>query len=167
MIVFDLRCDNAHVFEAWFGSSAGFEDQRARGLVSCPICGDCDVIKAVMAPNVAAKSNSKAVRVRPPEGVSKPAAARVPVPSRVPPAITAEGMKAALLSLVEAQAKALETSQWVGRGFADRARAMHAGKEEATPIHGQSTRAEAEALLDEGVAIAPLLVPVVPPEALN
>jgi hypothetical protein len=167
VIVLDLRCGNAHVFEAWFGSSIGFEEQRARGLVSCPICGDCEVIKAVMAPNVAAKGNSKAVRVRAPEAVAVPTPAPVPTAAGTTPAITPEVIKAALLSLVEAQAKALETSQWVGRGFADRARAMHAGQEEVTPIHGQSTRAEAEALLDEGVAIAPLLVPVVPPEALN
>lgn len=166
MIVFDLRCGNFHVFEAWFGSSAGFEDQRARGLVSCPICGVRDVIKAVMAPNVGAKGNSKAVVARAPE-VVPPAPPRAPALSGVKPAITPEVMKAALLSLVEAQAKALETSQWVGRAFADRARAMHAGEEEVVPIHGQSSRAEAEALIDEGVPIAPLLVPVVPPEALN
>ena len=38
MIVFDLKCTHAHVFEAWFGSSADYEDQRARGLLTCPIC---------------------------------------------------------------------------------------------------------------------------------
>ena len=40
MIVFDLRCDpQGHVFEAWFGSTSDYEDQRERGLVSCPLCG--------------------------------------------------------------------------------------------------------------------------------
>ncbi len=34
MIVFDLRCSRAHVFEAWFASSGAFEDQRdARATV--------------------------------------------------------------------------------------------------------------------------------------
>lgn len=154
MIVFDLKCAGGHVFEAWFGSSSAFEDQRARGLVACPLCSNAEVAKAVMAPNVGAKGN---------QAVAKPAAA----PKTGPAAVTPEAMKAALQSPAQAQAKALETSEWVGRTFADRARAMHAGEEAAAPIHGQSTRAEAIALVEEGVSIAPLLVPVVPPEALN
>lgn len=154
MIVFDLKCGRDHVFEAWFGSSGAFEDQRTRGLVACPLCGDTSVAKAVMAPNVGSKGN---------QAVAKPTVAPAPVTGPIPPA----AMKAALQALAQAQAKALETSEWVGRTFADRARAMHAGEEAVTPIHGQSTRAEAIALVEEGVGIAPLLVPVVPPEALN
>ena len=159
MIVFDLKCTHAHVFEAWFGSSTAYEDQRARGLVSCPFCGDTAVAKAVMAPNVAAKSNSR------PDAPTNNIA--VNVPSSPAAAIPPEAIKAAFHAIVEAQSKILEKSQWVGRAFADRARAMHAGEEEAAPIHGQSTPAEARALIEEGVEIAPLLVPVVPPEALN
>ena len=49
MIVFDLQCGGGHVFEAWFGSTEAFEDQRGRGLVACPICGDGAVEKAVTA----------------------------------------------------------------------------------------------------------------------
>jgi len=158
MIVFDLKCGHDHVFEAWFGSSTAFEEQRTRGLVTCPICGDSAVIKAVMASNIGTKGNSKTPR--PPVPIAPPAA--------VPTApISTEAFKAALRSLATAQAKALESSQWVGRSFADRARAMHAGDEDPAPIHGQSTLAEARALIDDGVQVAPLLVPVVPPEALN
>ena len=57
MIVFDLKCGAGHVFEAWFGSSADYDSQRERGLIACPLCGDAQVGKAVMAPNVAAKGN--------------------------------------------------------------------------------------------------------------
>ncbi len=78
-----------------------------------------------------------------------------------------EVMKAAIRALAEAQAKALEKSEWVGRAFADRARAMHAGETDHAPIHGEATVGEAKALADEGVTIAPLPFPVVPPEALN
>ncbi|MGH6617201.1 DUF1178 family protein [Sphingomonas sp.] len=146
MIVFDLKCGSDHVFEAWFGSSAAFEDQRGRGLVSCPYCGATDVIKAVMAPSIPAKSNSRSM------------------PSNLP---TPEAMKAAFEALAAAQSKALETSEWVGRAFADRARAMHVGDEASGPIHGQSTAEEVRDLVEEGVPIAPLLVPIVPPEAIN
>lgn len=53
MIVFDLACAAGHVFEAWFGSRDDYESQRARGLVSCPICGDAAVEKAPSAPRIA------------------------------------------------------------------------------------------------------------------
>jgi len=143
MIVFDLRCGQGHVFEAWFGSSAAYEDQRERGLVSCPMCGDDTVEKAVMAPNVAPKGNR--------------------APAELPP----EAMKAAMTALAKAQAKALEGSQWVGVGFTEKARAMHLGEEPHAPIHGQATIADAKALIEEGVPVAPLPFPVVPPEASN
>ncbi len=140
MIVFDLKCGAGHVFESWFGSSAGYEDQRTRGLIACPMCGDTDVAKAVMAPNVAAKGN------------------QAPSPDVV---------KAAMAAIAEAQSRALEKSEWVGVRFAEKARAMHEGTEPNALIHGQATRDEAKALIDDGVPVAPLLVPVVPPEARN
>ena len=149
MIVFDLRCSHDHVFEAWFGSSGAFEDQRERGLLSCPFCGDAEIGKAVMAPNIPAKGNRK----------------QAPVPAVEVP--TPAAMKSAMRALAEAQAKALEKSEWVGKAFADRARAMHAGETDHAPIHGEATVREAKALADEGVTIAPLPFPVVPPEAIN
>lgn len=148
MIVFDLKCTTGHVFEAWFGSSAAYEEQRMQGLLACPICGASDVTKALMAPNVAPKGNRR----------SEPSAASSPSP---------EAVKAALKALAAAQAEALKTSQWVGSAFVDKARAMHLGDEPQAPIHGQATRADAEALAEEGVPVAPLLIPVVPPEAHN
>lgn len=155
MIVFDLKCSGDHVFEAWFASSGAYEEQRERGLLACPVCGNGDVGKALMAPNVAAKGNSRSAAV-------PQASAATPDEPPSPAAI-----KAAMRAIAAMQAKMLEKSEWVGRAFADRARAMHAGEADAAPIHGQTTRAEAEALVEEGVPVAPLLVPVVPPEALN
>jgi hypothetical protein len=144
MIVFDLKCGTGHVFEAWFGSSGDYEDQRARGLLACPLCGDAEVVKAVMAPNVPAKGNRKA------EAPPSPAA-----------------VKAALAALAEAQTKALEGSTWVGRAFASKARAMHDGEIDTAPIHGQASAEEARALIDEGVPVAPLPLPLPPPETRN
>jgi hypothetical protein len=149
MIVFDLRCANTHVFEAWFGSSGDYEDQRARGLLACPVCGDSAIEKAVMAPNVGAKGNTRPDAAKP---------ADTPTPAAI---------KAAMSALAEAQAKALDNSTWVGRAFADKARAMHVGEMDHAPIHGEATRDEAKALADEGVPVAALPLPVRPPEALN
>jgi hypothetical protein len=158
MIVFDLQCSGAHVFEAWFASSTAYEEQRARGLLVCPVCGDAEIGKAVMAPNVGAKGNSRRAPAPTPDVPATASSAEPPSPAAI---------KAAMQAIAAMQAKMLEKSEWVGRTFADRARAMHAGEADHAPIHGQATRAEAEALVEEGVPVAPLLVPVVPPEALN
>ena len=142
MIVFDLKCAAGHVFEAWFGSSGAYDAQRERGHVACPVCGDTAIEKAIMAPSIAAKGNTRA---------------------DPPPA----AVKQALAMLAAKQAKALEGSHWVGGAFATRARAMHSGEEPDAPIHGQATLAEAKALMEEGVPVAPLPLPVAPPERLN
>lgn len=151
MIVFDLACGDGHVFEAWFGSSADYEDQRARGLVSCPICGAAEVSKAVMAPNVGAKGN-RAVATMPMRSGGAPAPAE---------------MKTVLRALAKAQAKLLEGSEHVGKRFADEARAIHDGDAPERPIHGQATHAEAKALIEDGVPVAPLPLPIVPPDSAH
>ncbi|MBZ9650169.1 DUF1178 family protein [Sphingobium sp. 3R8] len=156
MIVFDLKCaGQSHVFEAWFGSSADYEDQKARGLLACPLCGDVDVTKAVMAPAVGAKGNSRAVAVR--EELAAPAMSGADQAK----------MKALVEALATAQSKALEDSTWVGRGFAEQARAMHYGEKDRSSIHGEVAPAEAKALIAEGVEVAPLPFPVIPPQAKN
>ena len=133
MIVFDLRCDDSgDVFEAWFQSSADYDDQVQRGLVQCPACGSAKVAKAPMAPRVPAK------------------AAASP-----------------LAQLAELQAAVLEGSEWVGDRFAEEARAMHLGELDSRPVHGNATPADAKSLIEEGVPVAPLPLPVVPPNQVN
>ena len=139
MIVFDLKCLAAgHVFEAWFGSSEAFEDQRGRGLVECPMCGSPDVEKAVMSPRVGAKGNSDP-----------------------------EAAKAMLATLAAAQKKMLEGSDFVGERFADEARAIHHGEVGRRPIHGKATPDEADSLLEDGIPVAPLPLPIVEPGEEN
>ena len=143
MIIFDLKCaPQGHVFEAWFGSSEEYEAQRARGLVSCPLCGSGEIDKAPMAPAVGAKGNQ----------------ADGPAPAQ---------MKALLGAMADAQKKMLETSEHVGPRFADEARAIHLGEAEARAIHGQATPQQADELREEGVPVAPLPFAVVPPEESN
>ena len=137
MIVYDLVCTpSGHVFEAWFGSSRDYDEQRERGLLSCPMCGSEAIGKAPMAP---------AVR----------------------PSADAVDPKLFLAALAAAQAKVLEKSTWVGKGFADEARAMHLGETEHRPIHGEASIDDARSLIEEGVPVAPLPLPVVPPEEAN
>ena len=145
MIVFDLRCEaGGHVFEGWFGSTGDYEDQKGRGLVACPLCGDVRVGKAVMAPRVGAKGN---------QGPDVPA--------------DPQAMKAMLAAMANAQKEMLEKSSYVGERFADEARAIHLGESAARSIHGKATPAETKSLLDEGIEVSPLPFPVIEPGEEN
>ncbi|MFZ4380627.1 MAG: DUF1178 family protein [Sandarakinorhabdus sp.] len=130
MMVYDLACDSAHRFEAWFGSSADFDDQQARGLLLCPLCGSQNVGKAVMAPAVPAKSNQKAQTQ----------------------SLANDDPMARLLMMqraFEAQ------SDYVGDRFAAEARAIHASGE-VRSVHGEASADEVKALREDGVQLLPL-----------
>lgn len=158
MIVFDLSCGQGHRFEGWFGSSDDFASQKARGLLSCPQCGSAEVTKAPMAPAVPKKGN----QVANPVPDAMPAGATGLSNAPLPPEV-----QHALAKLAEAQARALKDSRWVGKAFADDARAMHYGEREPQPIHGEASLEEARKLVDEGIEVAPLPFPVAPPMAIN
>ncbi|MEL1250209.1 DUF1178 family protein [Aurantiacibacter gilvus] len=154
MIVYDLSCDQGHRFEGWFGSSDDFASQKTRGLLSCPQCGSEAVEKAPMAPAVGKKGNQQAsAGVNQAKGVSN-----APMSPEV---------AAALDKLARAQAKALENSTWVGKDFAEQSRAMHYGERDHAAIHGEASLEEARDLIDEGVPVAPLPLPVAPPDDVN
>ncbi len=137
MIVFDLKClEGGEVFEGWFSSTADFDRQVERDLLSCPFCGSARVGKAPMAPRV----------------------------SRLE---TGEAAKAAIAELASLQSSLLKNSDWVGSEFPEKARAMHLGEIEPRAVHGEASAAEARSLIDEGVPILPLPLPVVPPGQVN
>lgn len=150
MIIFDLKCaPQGHVFEAWFGSSADYDAQQGRGLVSCPLCASTDVAKAPMAPAVPAKGGGAAPSA--PELFSG-------APAEV---------KAMLAAAAAMQKQMLAQSEAVGDRFADEARAIHLGEADARAIHGRATRAEAQSLVEDGIPVAPLPFPVADPGTEN
>lgn len=130
MIVYDLVCDAAHRFEAWFGSSGDFDDQKARGLLECPLCASKSVDKAVMAPAVPAKSNQKS------GGHS----------------LANDDPMARLLQL---QRQFEAQSDYVGDRFAQEARAIHRNGETRS-VHGEASAEEVKSLREEGVPLLPL-----------
>ncbi|MEY4998602.1 MAG: hypothetical protein RIS00_646, partial [Pseudomonadota bacterium] len=112
MIAFDLVCNRgAHQFEGWFASSSDYEQQKAKGLLICPMCGDADIRKAVMAPNIGRKGNQiePAARSRGHSDPAVPLANMAEMPSELVEAIG---------KIAEMQAKILEKSDWVGDRFA-------------------------------------------------
>ena len=156
MIVFELSCDQGHAFEGWFRSSEAFVAQQDDGLLCCPQCGSGEVEKAPMAPAVPRKGNQLVERAAP-DTAQRPLS-NAPMSPEV---------SAAIKKLAKAQAEALKNSTWVGKSFAEQSRAMHYGEREQAAIHGEASLDEARELIDEGVAIAPLPLPVAPPEELN
>jgi hypothetical protein len=144
MIRYALRCAENHSFDSWFQSAAAFDALAAKGLVSCAVCGGTDVTKALMAPRVAAPEE---------------AAAAPPARPLSEPAHPAEQMLRALREHL------VKNSTYVGGRFAQEARAMHLGEADARAIHGEANLEEARALLEEGIAIAPL--PILPPDKTN
>lgn len=152
MIVYDLVCEDGHRFEGWFASSSDFASQVENGMVSCPFCESALVEKAPMAPAVPRKGNQL------PSVSPQQAMVSAPMP---PKAVEI------LNKLAKLQAEALKDSRWVGKDFAEHSREMHFGDREMETIHGHATLDEAKELLEEGVPVMPLLVPVTAPEDLN
>ena len=156
MIVFDLSCDNGHRFEAWFRSSSAFEEQGAKGLLVCPHCGSGEVAKAPMAPAVPAKGNARA------DAPAKPEKETANQGGALPPAV-----REAMQKLAKLQADTIKDSTYVGDKFAEESRAMHYGEKDTALIHGKANAREARELIEEGITVAPLLVPFTPPDETN
>lgn len=138
MIRYALRCEHDHGFEAWFGTSAAYDEQAARGLVECPVCGSHAVSKQIMAPAVA---GTRKVSVEP--DVAK---------------MQTMMMQAAR----EVRSHVEQNFDYVGDAFAREARDIHEGRSETREIYGEATPAEVRKLKEDGVPCAPL--PPAPPD---
>lgn len=139
MIRYALSCDLGHGFEAWFSSSGDYDDQAARGLVECPICGSREVAKQIMAPAVVGARRA---------GPDLEAAGRV--------------RQMMMQAVREVRNHVEQNFDYVGDAFAREARAIHEGRSEKREIYGEATPAEVQALKADGVPCAPL--PSLPPE---
>ena len=83
------------------------------------------------------------------------------------PRLPRKSSDAPLARLAKLQDDLLRDSRWVGDEFAETARAMHCGELELERVHGHATLEQAKSLVDDGVPIAPLPLPVVPPAQVN
>ena len=133
MVVYDLRCGNDHVFEAWFPGSDAFESQAKRGKVLCPVCGDTRVQRAPMAPHVATRSRGVAPR---------------------------QVAEQAVKALTNMRAFIEKNCDHVGPQFAEEARKIHYGETQGRNIYGQATPQEAAELKDEGIEFGEIPWPV-------
>jgi hypothetical protein len=152
MIKYALVCQKKHAFEAWFQSSAAFDKQAKRGLVTCPDCGSHKVSKAIMSPRVARRDRDDTPRR------SKPSAGKTVVPaSNTAPSPAAAEMLAMMRKLRDEVTKNADN---VGPRFAEEARKIHYEETPARGIYGEASPEEVKALHEEGVECYPL--PVLP-----
>ena len=128
MILFDLKCANDHVFEAWFKDSETFEKQSEGGEIPCPLCGNAQISKALMAPRIGKGDQETARKV-------------------------AEHAKRYAAFASEIRRHVEESCDYVGPKFAEEARKIHYGETEARGIYGEASDAEAKSLDEEGIEV--------------
>jgi hypothetical protein len=133
MIRYDLLCEHDHAFEGWFGASSDYDEQQARGLLECPVCGSKAVRKAIMAPAVSGTKAQQGVLAPPPEA------------------------REMMMQAAQAVREHVEQNfDYVGDAFAREARAIHEGKSEERGIYGEASGLEVKKLIEDGVPVAPL-----------
>ena len=151
MIHYDLRCGAGHEFDSWFKDSDAFARQAKAGFVECPVCGNTDVTKQLMAPAIPKKGQARALAV--PAPVATPAPTAPEAPARQ---VAASGpVPAQLVALLQkVRAEVEKNCDYVGPNFAEEARKIHRGDSTRSGIYGEATPADAEALRDEGIEVA-------------
>ena len=132
MIAFDLTCSNGHVFECWFKNNESFEEQKAYGAITCPICDDNNIEKAL-----------------------SPVAIRKHGGGKKEESITPTEYQA-LQKLYDYIDKNFED---VGLDFTREALKMHYGDETKRNIKGKALPNEEKILKDEGVPF--LKIPII------
>ena len=136
MIVFELICADRHRFEGWFASAKDFEGQKARGLLSCPVCSDSNIEKLLTA------------RIGSSEADSTPESAPRPAPAAAQPRSVQAVIDYILLH-----------TENVGKDFPAEARRIHRKETRQRSIRGVATGEETRDLLEEGIAVMPLPIP--------
>ncbi len=129
MIVFNLCCSICNYsFEGWFENSNEFKKQKKRNLVACPSCNSSKIKKALTAPQLNRKSNTKESKVK------KTIATKINKLKRI----------------VE------ENFDYVGDKFSEEAKKIKYGETKDRSIYGEATLEQTKELIDEEIEILPL-----------
>lgn len=129
MIVFNLICSECDFFfEGWFDNTKEFNNQKKRKLINCPNCENSNIKKALVAPNVSKKSNSKTIK-----------------------------NKKTLASNINKIKKIVEENfDYVGDNFSEEAKKIKYGETKDRPIYGEATIEQTKELLEEDINVTPL-----------
>lgn len=138
MILYQLKCAEGHLFEAWFRDAATYDAQSEAGEVACPFCGGHEVSKAPMAPRLA-------------KGAQE---------SRTVEEKATEVAESIMQAAEKLRQHVEENCDFVGDQFAEEARKIHYGETEEHGIYGTASDEEASELNDEGIEFHRLRWPV-------
>ena len=129
MIVFNLRCSDCdYSFEGWFENTKDYNKQIKKDLLSCPACNSFQIKKALMAPNVAKKSNT----------------------------ITSKKNKS-IASNIKKIKKIIEKEfDYVGDKFTEEAKKIKYGEVKERAIYGEASIEQTKELIDEDIDVMPL-----------
>jgi len=129
VIVFNLICSECDFFfEGWFDNTKEFNNQKKRKLINCPNCENSNIKKALVAPNVSKKSNSKTIK-----------------------------NKKTLASNINKIKKIVEENfDYVGDNFSEEAKKIKYGETKDRPIYGEATIEQTKELLEEDINVTPL-----------
>jgi hypothetical protein len=186
MKVLDLQCSQQHSFEGWFGSEDDFQNQLARNLVQCPMCGNAEITKKLSAPRfnlgksaapsletaeksksesktasqqaVASEKDTQNAAISTELAVRSPRSNQTQQLAQRPnlPPEVAEAMQAAWLEVAK---HVMANTEDVGSSFASEARKIHYGEADERAIRGQATPDQTMELLEEGIDVMPMPIP--------
>ncbi len=129
MIVFKLKClDCNYHFEGWFDDSKDYQKQNRKNLINCPSCENTKIDKALMAPNLNKKSNTKNLK-----------------------------SKRSIASNISKLKKTIEKNfDYVGEAFTEEAKKIKYGEAKERSIYGEATLEQTKELMDEDIDVMPL-----------
>ena len=133
MIIYDLKCENNHIFEGWFNDRTAFEEQKKKALVTCPVCGSLSIDIVPSSITVMGTRTGKS---------SKNDKDMSPMKD--------------LRMLHEYIDKTFED---VGSKFAEVALKIHIGEEDNRNIKGTTTKTEEDTLREEGIPFIKIPIP--------
>ena len=135
MIVYDLRCGNAHPFEGWFKSREDYLAQCEQHMISCPFCGSTSIKRYPSAPNLMKNASSK----------------------------QKDSPESQLGELYQMMGKLyqqlIENTEDTGESLAEEVRKVHYHEAPRRSLRGIATPEEVEELSEEGIDLIPLPIP--------
>lgn len=134
MIVLNLACATQHRFEAWFRSNDDFQQQSAQGLLTCPVCGNAEIVRLPSSPHVRRSDSTTEAK----------------------PAVQTQE---AIRTLLHHVAEIARQAEDVGSRFPEEARKIHYEEAPARNIRGVASLEESRELLEEGIAVLPIPAP--------
>lgn len=139
MVIYDFCCEQEHRFEGWFRKVDDCHQQIENGLLSCPVCGDRKIRKL-----------PTASKIKPGNGGHENAGET-----------GGEQLADKLRDYIE------RNYEDVGHQFPEEARKVYYGEAEPRNIYGDANPTEVKSLLEEGISVTPIPIPLRSNKKLN